>query len=298
MGNTGPKLAFIGFGEAGPAMAGGLRDAGLADVTAYDILQQDDTGRGLVEARAQDTGVHLGADHADAVRGRGIVISAVTCADAVEAAGQVAPHLKAGQTYMDVNSVSPETKAAVGEIIARSGADFVEASIMSPIYPNRHASPILLSGPAAPALRERLSPYGMDLEYMGPEFGRAAATKMFRSIVFKGFEALFQECVVAADKYGAAEKVLDSITKNYPEMDWHKLASYYVGRSVIHGKRRAHEMQEVASTLEAVGVEPFMAEATAKRLDWLWRQDLKDYFEGREPATYREVLDALKAKDK
>ncbi|MDD9876200.1 MAG: DUF1932 domain-containing protein [Magnetovibrio sp.] len=290
-----PKLAFIGFGEAGPAMAAGLIEEGVADVTAYDILQDDPAGGAAVEARAADTGARLAASHADAVAGRDIVISTVTCADAVEAAGQAAPSLRAGQIYMDVNSVSPETKRAVAEVIAATGADFVEASIMSPIRPLRHASPILLSGPAAPKLIERLRPFGMDLEDMGPEFGRAAATKMFRSIVFKGFEALFQECVIAADGYGVAEKVLDSICKNYPEMDWHALASYYVGRSVIHGERRAHEMREVAATLAAIGVEPMMAEATSKRLAWLSDQDLKDYFEGREPETYREVLDALRA---
>jgi hypothetical protein len=38
-----------------------------------------------------------------------------------------------------------------------------------------------------------------------------------------------------------------------------------IGRVLEHGERRAHEMQEVASMLRAAGIEPLMAEATARR---------------------------------
>jgi 3-hydroxyisobutyrate dehydrogenase-like beta-hydroxyacid dehydrogenase len=291
-----PRLGFIGFGEAGPAIAGGLSEEGVEGIEAYDILQTAPQGRALIEARANLTGVKLSQSPAELADRREIIISAVTCADAVDAARSVAPHLSPGQYYLDVNSVSPQTKKAVGEVIEASGAAFVEASIMSPIHPNRHKSPMLFCGPAAPALIERLSVYGMNLEDMGPEFGRASATKMFRSIIFKGIEALMQECVVAADQYGVAEKVLDSVGENYPELDWNALASYFIGRSVMHGERRAHEMEEVAETLRAMDMQPFMAEAAAKRIAWLGRQNLKEAFNGQEPETYQEVLAAINLK--
>lgn len=293
---TAPKIAFIGFGEAGPAIAKGLAGAGVTAITAFDILQLDPSRAAEIGAHAATSGAGLATSHAEAVRGRDIVISTVTCTDALTAAETVAPHLEPGQTYLDVNSVSPATKARVGDAIAVSGADFVEASIMSPIHPLGHAAPMLLSGPAAPALIARLAPFGMDLEDMGPEYGRAAATKMFRSIVFKGLEALLQECVVAADRYGVAEKVLDSIGANYPQLDWQALASYFIGRSVMHGERRAHEMEEVAETLRAMEIEPFMAEAAAHRIAWLGRQDLKHEFGGKEPTDFRDVLAALDKK--
>jgi hypothetical protein len=38
---------------------------------------------------------------------------------------------------------------------------------------------------------------------------------------------------------------------------------------VSHGQRRAEEMREVAATLEAMGLEPVMAAATARRQQWL-----------------------------
>ncbi len=290
---TAPKIAFIGFGEAGPAIASGLTAAGIDDIVAFDILQLAAGQAGEIAARAEAAGARLAASHADAVRGRDVVVSTVTCVDAVGAAEDAAPHMHPGQIYLDVNSVAPETKARVGSALTASGADFVEASIMSPIHPKRHAAPMLLSGPAAPRLIALMAPFGMEMEDMGPEYGRAAATKMFRSIVFKGLEAILQECVVAAGRYGVAEKVLQSIGANYPALDWEKLASYFIGRSVMHGKRRAHEMEEVAVTLRAMGIEPYMAEAAAKRIAWLGEKDLKQAFGGREPEHYRDVLAAL-----
>ena len=38
MANGKPKIAFIGFGEAGQAIAAGLYDADAAQMTAWDIL--------------------------------------------------------------------------------------------------------------------------------------------------------------------------------------------------------------------------------------------------------------------
>jgi len=61
-------------------------------------------------------------------------------------------------------------------------------------------------------------------------------------------------------------------------IDWQKLADYMVGRVVVHGERRAREMEEVAETLRAIGIEPIMAEATARRQDWAAQLDLRAHF--------------------
>ena len=39
--DNGPRLGFIGFGEAGLAIAAGLREAGVNEIAAYDILLQE-----------------------------------------------------------------------------------------------------------------------------------------------------------------------------------------------------------------------------------------------------------------
>ena len=104
-------------------------------------------------------------------------------------------------------------------------------------------------------------------------------------------------CVRAASHYGAEDRVFASLQESYPGFDWKKMADYHVGRVALHGERRAHEMEEVAETLRAAGIEPTMAEATARLQAWGGQLNLKSQFGPEGPATYREVLDALNSKN-
>ena len=79
-----------------------------------------------------------------------------------------------------------------------------------------------------------------------------------------------------------------------PGIDWKKLADYTIGRVVVHGERRAREMEEVAETLRAIGVDPIMAEATARRQDWSALMRLRECFGPEGPSTYSQVLEVLK----
>jgi 3-hydroxyisobutyrate dehydrogenase-like beta-hydroxyacid dehydrogenase len=159
-----------------------------------------------------------------------------------------------------------------------------------------HKVPILIGGPAASDVAKMLAPYGMNLTDLGPEYGRAAATKMFRSIMVKGLEALHQECVLGADKYGTADQALASVGDGYPGIDWAKLADDLIGRTAIHGARRADEMDQVASTLRELDIGPFMASAASKRIRWAADQGLKDTFGNNAPESFHDVLAALKQK--
>ena len=49
-----PRISFIGFGEAGQAIASGLRDEGVADIAAWDILFPKAEGEKLKAAGWQD----------------------------------------------------------------------------------------------------------------------------------------------------------------------------------------------------------------------------------------------------
>jgi 3-hydroxyisobutyrate dehydrogenase-like beta-hydroxyacid dehydrogenase len=155
---------------------------------------------------------------------------------------------------------------------------------------------MLLGGRAAQAFADVMSPFGMRLDVLGSDtIGSAAAVKMCRSVVVKGLEALMCECVLAASQFDADEHVFASLNESFPGIDWKKLADYMVGRVVVHGERRAREMEEVAETLRAIGVEPIMAEAAARRQDWSAQLDLRSRFGPEGPSTYRAVLDAITA---
>lgn len=285
------SIGFIGFGEAGFTIGNGLRGAGAARLFAYDIATHS-TDRGpQIHERARRAGVTLVEGSAALAESAEILFSTVTSASALEAALQTAPFLRPGHVYADLNSVSPARKREIAAVIAGSGAAFVEVAVMAPVEPYGHRVPMLLGGPSAAAFAERMAPYGMRTQVLpSSDIGTAAAVKMCRSIVVKGLEALLCECVLGAHEYGAAEHVFASLQESYPGIEWKALADYTMGRVVVHGERRAREMEEVAETLRAMGIDPIMADATARRQDWSAQLGLRSKFPPEGPKTYEEVV--------
>jgi 3-hydroxyisobutyrate dehydrogenase-like beta-hydroxyacid dehydrogenase len=261
---TDPKLAFcfIGFGEAGQAIASGLREAGVARIAAWDILFPQREGKQLVHA-AETIGVHCAASAADAVRGADIIVSAVTAASSVEAARPIQPHLAGRPFLLDINSVSPSRKQQTARLIGASGR-YVDVAVIAPIHPARHQTPMLLAGPDAATLLAPLGALGMRVSVAGAEVGAASAIKMVRSVMIKGIEALTLECFPAAARAGVVDQVAVSLKNNYPGLDWSKIIPYNLERMAKHGERRAAEMEEVAETLRELGVEPLMSNAAVK----------------------------------
>ena len=289
-----PALGFIGFGEAGSTIARGLRSAGIERLFAFDInTATPDVGAKICE-RAVETRTTLVESPAELARSSDILLSTVTSSSALEAAQQTVAFLDPRHTYADLNSVSPALKQSIEKVISASGASFVEAAVMAPVQPYGHAVPMLLGGAGADAFAAAMTPFGMRLDVLaGAKVGGAAAVKMCRSIVVKGLEALLFECVMSASQFEADDLVFASLNESFPGMDWKKLADYTAGRVVMHGERRAREMEEVAETLRAIGVDPIMAEATARRQAWSAQLGLKARFGPDGPKTYREVLDAI-----
>lgn len=287
--NSELSVGFVGFGEAGSNIGKGLKSAGITRIFAFDIDPE------RVRRNSEATGIPLLASNRELADSSQIIISTVTCARAKEAAAQTAPFLTADHIYADLNSVSPALKQEIDSVITAAGARFVEAAVMSPVPPHGHRAPMLLGGRGAPEFVERMKPFGMRLEIVSETVGTAAATKMFRSIIVKGLEALMLESVLASAPYGADARVFASLGESFPGVDWQRLANYMVSRVVIHGERRAREMEEVAETLESLGIEPIMSEAAARRQDWCAKLGIAGQFGPEGPATYREALDAIAA---
>ena len=296
------QIGFIGFGEAGFTIGQGLRHAGVSDVFAYDIATTTADKGPLIRSRAATAGATLVASPAELAASASILISTVTCSSALDAARQHAPFLYGRSRsdtahrhlYADLNSVSPEVKRQIADVISTSGAVFVEAAVMAPVGPYAHRVPMLLGGAGADAFVRAMQPFDMRLQILeGAGVGTAAAVKMCRSVVVKGLEALLTECVLGASEYGATAHVFASLQESYPGIDWQRLADYNINRLVVHGERRAREMEEVAETLRHAGVDPIMAEATARRQDWGATLGLKEHFPPEGPRTAGEVLAVL-----
>lgn len=267
---SGLKLAFIGFSEAGQAIGGGLAAAGARRVTAYDLRFDEEGPEGAaLKARAGELGVEAASSAVEACAGADMIVSTVTAGAALAVAREAAGFIAAGQIFLDLNSVSPDEKRAGAAAIEAAGGAYVEGAVVSPVAKLGHKVPMLLAGPEAERLAERLSPLGMALDVVGEEIGVASTIKMCRSIIMKGLEALTLECLVTARRYGVEERVIASLDQALPNFDWRGRAGYMVGRVTAHAARRAEEMRCAAATVRAVGLEPLMAEATAARQQWV-----------------------------
>ena len=268
-GNSIQKIALIGFGEVGGIFGTDFAADGLT-VSAFDVLLNAESSRSSMMARAKQAAVCAHDSLQDAVRSADLVISAVTASSAKVAAASAAPFLSAGQIYLDLNSVSPDTKRAIARTLDESPALFVEAAVMAPVSPQRIKVPMLLGGPHAASVARQLQEIGMNAKPISDQIGVASAIKMCRSIIIKGLEAITLESMFTARRYGAEKQVLESLAATYPDMGWNgALPDYLISRIAEHGKRRAAEMREAAQAVTDAGLEPVTALATAKRQDWL-----------------------------
>jgi 3-hydroxyisobutyrate dehydrogenase-like beta-hydroxyacid dehydrogenase len=263
-GRNTPRLCFIGFGEAGQAIAGGLRETGIETIAVWDILFPTSEGERLKQA-GKDMGARLAGSAAEAVRDSDIIISAVTAASSLEAAKSVEPHLDGTPYFLDINSVSPGRKKETERLLGGK-ARYVDVAILAPIHPKRHQTPLLLAGPYATTVMPLLVD---ELEMRGAiasdETGAAAGLKMIRSVMIKGIEALTLECFLAARRAGIVDEVAASLKNNYPTLDWNNVMEYNIERMASHGVRRADEMDQVAETLRELGLDPLMTMATSAR---------------------------------
>jgi 3-hydroxyisobutyrate dehydrogenase-like beta-hydroxyacid dehydrogenase len=293
MQNGKPAICFIGFGEAGQAIASGLRDEGVESLSAWDILFPVGEGEKLRQA-ADAIGVRCAGSAAEAARGADIVISAVTAASSVDAAQSVTPHTPQRPFFLDINSVSPGRKQETARLLGEA-ARYVDVAVLAPIHPARHKTPMLLAGLHAQAIAPVLAALGMRANVAGAEIGAAAAIKMVRSVMIKGIEALTLECFLAASRAGVVDEVAASMKNNYPGLDWAKIVPYNLERMASHGERRAAEMEESADTLRELGVEPLMTMATVRRQREMGQLGKQPSVRGALPHGRAAILNAISA---
>jgi 3-hydroxyisobutyrate dehydrogenase-like beta-hydroxyacid dehydrogenase len=255
------RIAVIGFGEAGRILGAGWAASGRFDVSAYDILIHDPATRDAMLAAAKDGGVAMAESHREAIAGAAVIVSAVTALASTDVAREAAAWLAPGQLFADINSVSPGTKQGNAKLIEDAGGSYLDVAVMAPVPPYGLKVPILLGGARAHDFAERMRPAGMKLEVVADDIGTASAIKMSRSVMIKGMEALVVECCLGARHYGVEDRVLASLEETFPQLKWGERANYLISRVVVHGRRRAAEMREVAVTMAEAGLTPRMASA-------------------------------------
>lgn len=257
-------VCLIGFGEAGATFARAGDWAAAAHI--FDVKTDDPATRDAMLAAYADAGVTAEGSLEDALRDAGLLLSLVTADQALAVATAAARSIAPGALFCDLNSVAPQTKRAAAQAIEAAGGHYVDVAVMAPVDPARLAVPLLLSGAHAEAAQARLRVLGFtNSRIVGADVGRASSIKMIRSVMVKGLEALTAECVLAAAQADVLDEVLASLNASEKAKPWDGRADYNLDRMLVHGTRRAAEMEEVVRTLEDLGTGAAMTRGTVAR---------------------------------
>jgi len=265
-------VGLVGYGEVGRILAEDLRKRGV-QVSAFDLKLDGPAGE-VLRTHAKAHGVALASTHAALAAPADLIVSAVTASQAVRVAQACAPASRCGTFFLDFNSASPGAKIRAAGLIDAAGARYVEGAVMTSIGPYRIKVPLLLGGPHASALEPGLQALGFAPKMASDRLGVASATKMCRSVMIKGLEAMVIESFTTARAYGVEDAVLASLRETFPGIDWEKQGAYFFQRVIEHGRRRSEEVREVAETVREIGLTPWSAAGTADRQAWV--ADLAD----------------------
>jgi 3-hydroxyisobutyrate dehydrogenase-like beta-hydroxyacid dehydrogenase len=241
------RIAVIGLGEAGSAIARDLAAAGAA-VVGFDPA-------------VRDGGVERAASAAEAAGGADVVVSVNAASVAADVARSVSAALSRDAVFADLNTASPGAKRAVAAIVEAGGARFADVALMAPVAGRGLRTPALASGPGAARFAEVVGGLGMPVTAIGPETGAAAARKLVRSVFMKGLAAAIGESLAAADRIGGRDAVYADIAATLTDAD-EALLRRLVEGSVRHAARRAEEMAAACAMLDELGVEPRVAAAS------------------------------------
>ena len=209
------------------------------------------TGRTRASAeRAKAAGMAAAANERELLSGADFFLSILPPGEAEALAQALAPALKAldrKPVYVDCNAVSPQTAMRIGEIIAPTGAQFVDGGIIGGPPRPGYSPTIYASGPTA-GQTAVLRDWGIDWRVIDGPIGAASALKMSYAGITKGTTAIASAMLLGAARFGCAEALIAELTESQPEM----LARFREGIPRMYDKayRWVAEMEEISAFLE------------------------------------------------
>jgi L-threonate 2-dehydrogenase len=209
------------------------------------------TGRSAKSAeRARTAGMEPAADEHALLAGADFFLSILPPGEAQALARQLAPALTAldrRPVYVDCNAVSPQTAIGIGEIIAPTGADFVDAGIIGGPPRPGYSPTIYASGPRA-GQTAVLRDWGIDWRVIDGPIGAASALKMSYAGITKGTTAIASAMLLGAARFGCGDALIAELTESQPEM----LARFRESIPRMYDKayRWVAEMEEISDFLE------------------------------------------------
>jgi 3-hydroxyisobutyrate dehydrogenase-like beta-hydroxyacid dehydrogenase len=286
-------FAFVGFGELGSSLAEGLGHSGAHLVRVYTRERSQPAAVAALEDRLRRTGAHRSESLQEALADANAVLSVVPAGASREMAERCAPSLDAGSYYVDLTAAPVTDKQAGAALVAQAGGLYVDGAVLGTVATSGFQVPIVLSGPGAQGWRAMAESGGLVVEALDAPVGHATLLKLLRSVYMKGREALILEMMLAARRYGLAERVAESIQGPGEQVPFTALAERVLCALAVHAERRADELLASSEVVRASGIDPVITRAGSEVLRGLAGLELREAFDRERPSSGKEVLAAI-----
>ena len=256
-------IGVIAQGTMGSGVGRRLRESGAEVRTLL-------SGRSPASAeRARAAGMVAAANERALLEGADFFLSILPPGEAEPLARRLAPTLEAldrKPVYIDCNAVSPQTAIRIGEIVAATGAHFVDAGIIGGPPRPGYSPAIYASGPTV-GQTAVLRDWGIDWRVIEGPIGAASAVKMSYAGITKGTTAIAAAMLLGAARFGCAEALIAELSSSRPQM----LARMRSGIPGMYDKayRWVAEMEEISDFLEQNPPSRDMYAAIARLYDYL-----------------------------
>ena len=200
------QLAVIGMGQMGSGMAGRLREAGY-DVAGYDINPAQ-------ASRLTAQGFGMAASVAEAVRGRGVLLTSPPDSKAVReawlgAAGIVA-NAETGSLLIELSTIDPETMREVAAAAAQRGLGVIDCPVSGSPNEARAGKLVLITGGDRATIARAepiLAELGSATQHTG-DVGTAKVVKIVNNMMSMGNVLVAAEAFALGVAAGVAPQTL------------------------------------------------------------------------------------------
>lgn len=205
-----------------------------------------------------------------------LILSILVPAEAENAALNVVNalhHVKEPTVYVDCNAISPISAHKIATLITNSGSRFVSVSIVGP-PPSREGTTRFYASGLDVETFETLGNYGLEVFTLGSEIEQAKGFKMAYAALTKGMAAISTELLIAAKRMGLYDALVDAFQARQSVL--YQRIARTLPSMPTRSRRWIGEMEEIATTFEALGLTPKIYQGIAELYRFIGRTSLAE----------------------
>ena len=180
-----------------------------------------------------------------------VIVSVCPPHAAEDIAQQVLTHSFQG-FYLDLNAISPQRTARIGNVMSEAGVEFVDGGIVGEPAWEPQKTWLYLSGDKAREAASCFSEGPLETTVIGAAIGKASALKMCYAAYTKGTTALLGAILATAEVLGVREELAIQWSRDWPNFG--QQSAQRVRQVTAKAWRFAGEMAEIAETFRQAGL--------------------------------------------